>query len=372
MTQMSRNSIAASRAILQSAQDLKRAIDSGNTSRIQYAIQDLDESARAREPAAVSFGFSESPSAQVITGVETETRDEVQIPDALLGVLTDLQTANVLMAAGKATGEVDGTTAGPHELDHAIAALDQTTVEAAAPAPATFGFTERPASTKPEEARTTFQSECDQTFTALISEVRGVTGSLLEKLSHVDGKKIAAFIGDMGQVQSLLQPVGRLFQKGVDLAAAALRSLQNLLGEKAIGFLREKLGGLWEELTSGKLADSILGRVFNLEALRKQAAAVEARADLAVDPLDHASTELSALRESLKQSVSVLVRIAGAVGAASTLLALTPISAGASASLVASSYVLLLGAAILIGMDYADSENVLNRIDGIGHILSRI
>ncbi|HEU0141796.1 MAG TPA: hypothetical protein VFQ79_18885 [Bryobacteraceae bacterium] len=365
--------LGSNKAVLTAAAGLKRAIESSDPARVQFAVRDLEQAASLREIDSETggFRFATRPASADLSGTPA---GPAPIPETLVAVLSDLQTANVLMAAGTLTGEVEAP--GTPQLNAAVADLEITTQSSTVrvQGAAGFGFA---GETLPEpspdvpSALTQFQARCEEALKMLVEQVRGVLNSIIEKLSGLDKDKVLDALNRIGQSAGLPN-FGRLYQKAIDIIGRALETLRSLLGEGAVTFVREKATAFWNGLTSGKLIEDLLAHLFDVSGVKQRIAAIAARQDLEIAPLDTASGDLAGLEEKLKRTMSTLGAIATAIGTAAALLALAPISGQTLAVITAGAYVLVLAAAVVIGMDYADSEKVVQRVRGIGGIVSSV
>jgi hypothetical protein len=111
---------------------------------------------------------------------------------------------------------------------------------------------------------------------------------------------------------------------------------------------------------------------FGVEATRTHIAEILGSEGLERAALDEASNALSQLVIKFKENMAMAQGLTSAVTLAGTLLALTPLAGPELALVTASAYVLILAAVVLIGMDYADSGRILQRVRGVGEIADSV
>jgi hypothetical protein len=89
---------------------------------------------------------------------------------------------------------------------------------------------------------------------------------------------------------------------------------------------------------------------------------------LRIESLDDASNALARLKQAFKENMEILSAVVAAISLIGALLILTP-AIGAQAALISASInAMILGAVVLIGMDYTDSGVLLKRVRGVREI----
>jgi hypothetical protein len=376
--------LLSTQSVLNAGNRLRNLIDADRAT-LEYAITRLERAAQQHEDGGTgyrAFMFSELETA---TEADKAMRERLT-EDALASVLADLQVANVLIAAGQTLGET-GERAEPRLLNEALLRLENTTrtieQSLASPLaegvePGRFGFAEEVAA--PETVQSadlpsaieTLKSRSDETLTALVNETQGVMTSVLTALDKIDKAKVTAALSNLGfQVQALPR-VGRLFRQGVEKLEGAIDALIRLLGSEVLAQIKAKVEEIWQKVKKGEYIAQTLKWAFGVEATRTHIAEILGSEGLERAALDEASNALSQLVIKFKENMAMAQGLTSAVTLAGTLLALTPLAGPELALVTASAYVLILAAVVLIGMDYADSGRILQRVRGVGEIADSV
>lgn len=367
-------------SVLNAGKRLRQNLNADQARR-EFAVTQLERAAQQHGTGGASyqtFMFSELSAAPES---DKATRERVT-EDVLATVMTDLQIANTLMAAGQTLGETGGR-AEPHLLDEALLRLGNSTqiIERSLPSPLAegatpgrFGFTEEapgPETVKSADlpsAVESFRKRSDETLSALVEDAKGVVMSVIDALSKIDSDKVLAALSKLSVNTGELQKVGRLFRQGVEKLQGAIEALLRLLGDDLVASVKEQVEKIWNGLKDGKFVAAPLAWAFGVEAARNEVTQILQSAGLKQESLDEASNALAKLRTSFKENMSLLEGIASAVGLAGTLLFLVP-GLGPNMALVAAGiYGVILAAVVLIGMDYTDSGVLLKRVDGVREI----
>ena len=320
--------------------------------------------------------------------------------DSLVTVMTELQVANVLLAAANATGEItpSGEQGDSRLLDDAIARLDSTsrTLERALVSPlesgthaGRFGFAPdlsvlAPAATT-DAAAPAVQAEIEayrqratDTLSTLVSEAQTVIVGVFQALSKLDGSKIASALGNLGDAVGEIPTYGRLFTQGIEKIASALRGLVELLGTDALSAIKERLSAAWKKLSSGEAVTQALELLFQVENTKDKIASIVVTPTLTRGRLDESTKALADLEVRFKETMAIWSAVRAAVvfgaaivGAAAIIPVVAPI-AGPAELVAVALYVTIIAGVTLLGLDYADSGDILKRVDGVGKIVERV
>ena len=371
--------IIATESVLTAGKRLQMTLAAGaSPAKLEYAIVGLEQAAEMQDNRGVAyhnFMFSE---------LETATEDEKSMrermtEDVLASVLTDLQVANVLMAAGQAVGEL-GEQKEPQKLGEALRRLENTSQivgqSLASPLkngvePGRFGFTEDAGAAEPvksvdlNSAIKTFKQRSDEVLTSLVNDAKDVVMSAFKALSALNADKMLEAISKLGEAIGDLSKVGRLFSQGLKKLADAVNSLTCLLGEDLLKKVKEQVKKIWEVLKNDKYVTGPLELAFGVKATKEQIDEILKSGSLKLETLDEGSYTLAKLKQSFKENAEILSDLVAAVSVAGTFVALVPAISAQAALVTASIISLILGAVVLIGMDYTDSGIMLNRVRGV-------
>jgi hypothetical protein len=372
--------LSSTQAVLFAGRRLQNTLGA-ERSKLEYAVTGLERAAQQHEQGGTSYRAFMFSALDTLPESNQVTRERVT-EDALASVLTDMQVANVLMAAGQASGEA-GERAEPRLLDEALLRLDNTTrvLERSLPSPLAagaepgrFGFAE--AASIPEVARSpdvpsaiaTFKSRSEEVLTTLVSETQAVVTSVITALSKLDTDMVLAALSKLGvQVQDLPK-IGRLFRQGIEKLAGAVNALIRLLGGQALEQIKARVEKIWQDVKNGEYITRVLEWAFEIDATRGYIAEMLALDGLTQEALDAASDAVAKLAAGFKENMAMARGIAAAIGLAGTVLALTPLAGPQLALLAASAYVAILAGIVLIGMDYTDASQLLQRVRGVREI----
>jgi hypothetical protein len=169
-----------------------------------------------------------------------------------------------------------------------------------------------------------------------------------------------------------LGDIGRLFKRGVKKLKDAIDALIRLLGTGALTKVKDQVEKVWQDAKEGKYTTRVLEWVFSTEATRSQIEDVLRTQGLEQKSVERASNELAQLRVKFKEKMTMIRRLVAAVSVAGFLLGFTTLAAPHVALGIASAYAALMGAAVLIGMDYTDSGRILHLVRGVGVITEEI
>jgi len=330
-----------------------------------------------------AFMFSEMKQAPANKAVGARVTEEV-----LAGALAEVQVASVLIEAGRAVGET-GEPPQPHRLDEALSQLEDTTQTfkqalvsakpadaraaghlafvgaAAAPAVVKSANLAHATNTFRERSVTTLKTVVDESRAAVADGVKSLEdskggGVVLEALGALGNKLL-----DLPQFETL----GRLVRQGLAKLNSAIDALLNLVGNDALKRVKEQLEKLWEKFSGGKdVLTQALEHLFAVAATEAKIAEVSALQGLSLDTVDQGSTDLDQLAARFKGQMKLTKGIAAGVAIVGGALLWIPGVHAQVALGIAFASVLLIAVVVLLGMDYADSGRILQRVRGVGEI----
>ncbi len=380
--------LLSTRTIVLAGQDLQDALAQNEPTAIEFAITELEQAYARYDQAGENYRT-------FMLGRLGTTRSAAQAErvsiDAMASVVTDLQVSHVLLAAGAAVGEVKlpprrgrKAVVAPLSLTDALQALEQTTRVLRRPLAAPLS---RPPSTgtrglfgpaQPivieavhsaslEEALQTFNSTASDTLERLIEGVYKAIMACIEAISKLDEESILAALRMLGLELEKLPDIGRLIRLGIDRLKKAIAALVAWLGEEIMDLLKAKLEELLRRWLSGEKIESELRRVLNVEATQNLVREASARPGLTREELDQASTALKVLTARFDEHMGTITQAARTVTLIGGLLATSGLGVKA-VLLSAVAYLAVIAWAVGMGMDYADSGRILNRVAGVGVI----
>lgn len=378
------------RAIALAGRDLQDALAQGDAEAQDFAIAELEQAYARYDQASESYRT-------FMLGRLGTTRSAVQAErvsvDALGSVVADLQVAHVLLAAGQSAGEIEEPATRARAvgtapmLADALRSLDETArglrralaTPISQPIPPTrslFGppqpvVIEPVQSSSLEQALNTFRTMALDALEHVVDGVHKAIRSCIEAISGLDEKAILSalemLVGEIGA----LPEVGRLIRLGVDRLKKAVTAVVAFLGDEVMDALKAKLKEVIQQWLSAQQIDAELRKVLNIQATRKLIEEVSVRSDLSGDQLDRASTAIKVLRARFDGHVETIAQASKTVAVVGGLLVTSGL--GVKAVLLAAvAYLAIIAWAIGMGLDYADSGRILNRVQGIGMIAQEL
>ncbi len=375
--------------VLLAGKQLRKMIGT-DPSTLEYYVTGLERAAQQHDTGGGSYRdymLSTLEAAELESNLPQPGALELRVAeDTLASISADFQVANVLMAAGQVLGET-GTKAPAALLDDALGGLEVTT-QALQPAllspldaqPAAVRMTlagATPAvtpvvSTSLTGAQQCFQMIYDQTLAALVKDAQEAIGSAITALSKIDPQKVLEALSKLGAQVSDLPKIGRLFAQGVQKLEDAIDALIRLLGNKALEKIKAQVKAIWKDVTEGKYTTLALEHVFDTQGAREYLKPILEKPNLEMSRLDNASTQLLVLQGQFKDTMQTLGAITSALTLGGSFLALTTLATPELALGMALAYLVVMGAVLLSGMDYADAGKIIKRVAGVRVIAGNV
>ena len=351
-----------------------------------YAVEQLAEAAeqQTRQSADYrAFMFSEMAQAPEDKAIGAQATEEV-----LAGALAEVRVADVLIAAGRAVGET-GEQPQPHLLDEALNRLEDTTQNfkqalvgakvADAESMGHLSFAEPTAGTTVvksadlDHAKDAYRTQSASALKTVVEESHGVVTSVIETItkSEIGGKALDVLAGLGNQLLNLpqLATFGRLVRQGLEKLNNAIDALLNLVGNDALKQVKEKLAELWDKFSGGKdVLTQVLEHLFGITTTEAKIEAVCKLDGLILNKVDQGSADLQELAARYKGQMKLAKGIASGVAVvAPFVIWLSGANPGVVLG-VAFACVIIVAVVVLLGMDYADSGRILQRVRGVGEI----
>lgn len=345
---------------------------------VETAVDMLEQAASHHEHQGAQsrrfmFQALEDPALDV---AEKETATE----DALVEMLMDLEVANVLIAAGAASGEA-GPPVEAKGLDEAVLRLENTmqaVQRSEDKAQATGAHGRRfapdrdargPRSIRSKDraaAVNAYQSMAEEALDHIVKEASAVVTGIVADLKKLDSADVISAISELGQKSELLAGFGRLIRQGLDKIQKVIDGLVALLGAGNLKKVREQVGELWSRISEDGAIAGALRFVFGVDGTRRLVEETLRSDGLSHAQLDAASGELLALMDRFGSNMEIAARITKGITVSGSLLAL--IAVPQVTLVAASAYAMVLGGVVLLGLDYADSGRIFQRTRGVGRI----
>jgi len=316
---------------------------------------------KAAEPQATSqFGFEAQKRGGVLTqaGVEPD--------DGLRAVLFDIQAANVLIATGLATEAAQPNTG---QLSQVLDQIEQSQAEMTVPV-AAFQFEAGSSvkSTDLETAKKSFREDSHFSLDRFVAEASEVVQSVFDQLKKLEAAKVAQGIGDLGKPFQAAVDVGRLVKKGIEKLLKAVQDLLDLLGGDTLPELKARAEAIWNKLMKGEYVRDAITWSFGLKETESRIEKILTGTTLDLVELDGASNALRPLTESYESKIKLIKALKGAIVLIAGGLAYFHVAVPWLPLALAGAYAALVGATVLIGMNYCGAGGPLQWVKGVREI----
>ena len=331
---------------------------------LRVAIGDL-------EHAALEFSET-SESVQGFASRDTDSASNLSEDEVLTTIAQQLEVAEVLIAAGVATDEVEAT-GGTEALLASVQRLEESLAAEGLDGPTQAGFA---ASTGPGDRDLDAVDLARSANDAIDAVVAGVLTVLQEswsRLCELPSLVVGKIVNEVADLIEDVPQVGRLVRLGLQAIKQALTAIAEFVPQALRDRAKEWARKWWTE--RGDSAQTQV--VSQLLSAPKAHAAAEIIQTTSLDGqrMDHATRLIADLASRFGRLVDTFRRIiraiAAAAGVAALLTSLAVVSAWVPVA-AASGYVLLAGSVLLIARDYLDSGGIVCRVDGIQRILASV
>jgi hypothetical protein len=331
----------------------------GDPPRREAATKQLLSAADKDSIADVRLGFQ----------VEAGKPPPASVSGRLSAVLFDLQSANVLVAAGL-RAEKPKDQSGGELLQDARRQMATTREELLAPAvvPTGFAASLNLQSATLESATGQFQNYADQLLGEIVGESEQTIKTAMTELKKLDPAEIVKALGQIGKAVPIVAGAGQILRKGLEKLKRAIEALMGMFGKDAFKEVKEQIERIVKEAgVSGRtLLESLLGA----NSVKDRIKSILASPTLSIPKVDGASNSLPQLARDLNRDNKLLRAVLRAIQLAGLLLA--QFAAPWVVPTLAIAYVLAIGATVLVGRQYTGAWRVLAWSDGVEQIADRI
>jgi len=341
--------------LLQAAERFEASLDDHR--RRDAAVGNLLAAAEQDSFADVRLGFEATPGSP----------ESPAVSGRLSAVLFDLQSANVLIAAGlKAETKDQG---GGDLLKQARLEIGTTRDELLAPAtvPTGFAATLNLDSATLESAATQFRNYSSQLLGEIVDGADKTIKVATTELGKLKPADLLNALGEIGEaLPSVVVQAGQILRTGLEKLKRAIQALMDMFGAEALKGAREQIERILKEVkpSSRDLVELVLGA----HAVRERIQAILAGTTLAKSKVDAASNALPDLARAFNRDNKLLRAVLRAIQLSALFVIVAPWLTPA----LALAYVSAIGIAVLIGRQYAGQTRVLSWIDGVEQVAERI
>jgi len=380
--------LSSTKSVLQAGRDLQKALTAKKgLQEKNSALTKLAEAGAGHDVGTKgyrAFMFSEAESEGA-----TEPTHRIQAAENLFAsTLSDLEIANVYLAAGQNIGET-GEDPKPYLLDDALNRLEYTTdkleaflagSETQGTGIARYGFAEAPAeadsSSEKLSAIDAFSARADVTLKLLVDQAGEVVTTVIDDIKRLLDKispaKLLEALEGLGAPVEFPKLIGKFIQQGIEKIASAINALVEFLGSDAVTKIKGEVVKLWNDVTGGGLVVSLLNSILGIQKTKDNITEVLKLEGLDNDKVNGATDDLSKLALPYANDMAMAKRAVKAISLAATILLVIPITGPKVALFAATSYGLVLSLVVLVGTDYADSGRILERVRGVGEITNSL
>lgn len=312
----------------------------------------------ASEPAGfghVRLGFQNEPG----------TAPEQSLTGRLSAVLFDLQSGNVLVAAGLRTEDED---AGRllHEARSEVATTREDLQSSEA-----LGFAAQLnlQSATAASAAEQFRNYSGQLLAEMVDQAGETVKSALGELRKLDPVQIGNALGELGDAVPIVAAGAQLVRRGLEKLKRAIEALTDMFGSDAVKRLKDKLKAIMQEAgsSSRKLLEALIGS----DTVKKRIEEILG-GQLTIAKVDGATNALAPLAQDFARNNKLLRAVLRTIRLAGVLLALVPVATPWLAPSLAIGYLLVIATSLLLAQQYAGALRVLTWIDGVEQIANRI
>jgi hypothetical protein len=301
---------------------------------------------------------------------EQDLPPPASVSSRLSAVLFDLQSANVLLAAGLQTesSKPEGGDLLRHARQEIATSREELLTRDAVPT--NFAAALNVQSATVEAAISEFRKYSQQLLDEIVGEVTNTIDVALTELRKLDLGEIGKALKQLGDAVPIVASGGQLLQKGLEKLKRAMEALMVLFGKDALRNTKDQIEQILKQtgVGSGTVMRSLLGA----HSVEERIAAILASSGLSAAKIDEACNFLPELAREFNQNSKLLRAILRAIQLASLGLAVLHFAAPWLVPTVGLVYVSMIGVAVLIGRQYTGASHMLAWIDGVEQVAARI
>lgn len=345
-----------SAVLLQATKRFEQSLD--DPRRRDAAIRQLLTAADQDSTAGVRLGFQ----------AKSDDEPPASVSERLSAVLFDLQSANVLVAAGmRAEAPGDGKL-----LQDASRQMGTTREELQAPAvlPTNFVASLNLKSKTLDSAAEQFRNYSSQLLGEIVSEAEKNIAAATKELKKLDPAEILKAVGQIGEAVPIIAGGAQVLRKGLEKLKRAIEALMEMFGKEAFEKVKEQIQTILEK--AGVSIHALLEALLGTNSVKARISTILENKALVVSKVDGASNSLPELADNFSRDSKMLRAVMRAIQLAGLLLALLSLAAGWLVPALAIAYALAIGATVLVGRQYTGASRVLAWSDGVEQVAERI
>jgi hypothetical protein len=345
------------------ATDLFKDNLAGNETEQDFAVNNLLTTAE-KDGGDTLFGFQAQPGAG---------RPPPSLEDGLSAALWELQSANLLVAAGLRRGELEvKDIADPLDRAEQDFRTTRSELRATSPTPMEAQF-ERVLNLKSntlDAATGAFRTHSGNLLEEIVKEAQDTIKDALKGLGKLDAYQVASALSQLGQGLPIVAEAGALVRKGIEKLKRAIEGLAALFGKDAFAKIKEQISAVWQQ--TNELGHTILVSVLGVEKVKARIEQILADTSLAITAVDSGSNKLAPLAADFTRNTKLLRALRRGLDLAADFLTLLNFAGPWLGLALGAGYLSTIGAAVLIAGEYAGGRRLLQWVNGVEQIAEQI
>jgi small-conductance mechanosensitive channel len=189
-------------------------------------------------------------------------------------------------------------------------------------------------------------------------------------LKELDQSKVSEALGTLGKSFQIVEAASRLIRRGLEKLKSVINALSDLFGSDAMADVKTKVQDVWKKFTND---NALVRNIIGLPAAQTRVRDFAQRAGQQLLTLDSLSRELALLEDKFQGKRNLLGGLEKAIVLAMSILAalqvfgLWPVAPWTVLA-AAGAYTALIGAALLVGMNYTGSRRFVGWVRGVYEI----
>jgi hypothetical protein len=302
-------------------------------------------------------------------------RPPPSLEDGLSAALWELQSANLLVAAGLKRGELEVQgVADP--LDRAEQDFRTTRSELRAtstsrtPMEAQFDKVLNLKSNTLDAATGAFRAHSGNLLEEIVKEAQDTIKDALKGLGKLDAYQVASALSQLGQGLPIVAEAGALVRKGIEKLKRAIERLAALFGKEAFDKVKEQISTVWQQ--ANELGHTILVSVLGVEKVKARIEQILVDTSLAITAVDGGSNKLAPLAADFARNNKLLRALRRGLDLAADFLTLLHFAGPWLGLALGAGYLSTIGAVVLVGGEYTGGRRLLQWVNGVEQIAEQI
>jgi hypothetical protein len=317
---------------------------------------------------------AEKDGAGVLVGFQTQNgvgRPPPSLEEGLSAALWELQTANLLVAAGLKRRELEAEGAADL-LDRAEQDFRTTRSELATASPTEARFEKvLNLNSKTLDAATgAFRTHSGNLLEEIVKEAEETIKDALKGLGKLNVYQVASALSQLGQGLPIVAEAGALVRKGIEKLKRAIEGLAALFGKDGFAKVKEEIGEVWQQ--ANKLGRAMLASVLGVEKVKARIEQILADASLAIASVDSGSNKLAPLAADFARNNKLVRALRRALDLAADFLTLLHFAGPWFGLALGAGYLSTIGGVLLVGGEYTGGRRLLQWVNGVEQIAEQI